>query len=64
MDTGDIFRIKTSSKGNSLSEIINNISTDYPDLQKHLLNANGKVPSFINIIVDDDIMNLQQEQTD
>jgi molybdopterin converting factor small subunit len=38
--------------------------TQFPDLRKHLLDANGSVPSFINIFVnDDDIRNLQREQT-
>ena len=49
---------------NTIQEMINIITTDYPDIKKHLLDANGKVPSFINIFVDDDdIRNLQQEQT-
>jgi molybdopterin converting factor small subunit len=44
--------------------LIDSLTKDYPLLQKHLLDANGKVPSFINIFVDDeDIRNLQQEQT-
>jgi molybdopterin converting factor small subunit len=40
------------------------LAKDFPGLQKHLLDASGKVPSFINIFVDDDdIRNLEQEQT-
>ena len=51
-------------QANSISEMIQGLTKDFPDLRKHLLDANGKVPSFINIFVDDDdIRNLQQEQT-
>jgi molybdopterin converting factor small subunit len=48
----------------SIAEMIANLTQQFPDLKKHLLDANGKVPSFINIFVDDDdIRNLQQEFT-
>lgn len=51
-------------QANSIAEMIQSLTNDFPDLKKHLLDANGKVPSFINIFVDDDdIRNLQQEQT-
>jgi molybdopterin synthase sulfur carrier subunit len=55
---------KLTVQANSISEMIQGLTKDFPDLRKHLLDANGKVPSFINIFVDDDdIRNLQQEQT-
>lgn len=55
---------KLSVEAHSISEMIQKLTRDFPDLKKHLLDANGKVPSFINIFVDDDdIRNLQQEQT-
>ncbi len=45
-------------------EVIQTLTSTYPPLQRHLVNADGKVPNFINIFVDDDdIRNLQQEQT-
>ena len=51
-------------QANTISDMVEKLTTDFPDLKKHLLDANGKVPSFINIFVDDDdIRNLQQEQT-
>ena len=51
-------------RANSIAEMIEAITTDYPDLKKHLVDASGKVPSFLNIFVDeDDIRNLQGEQT-
>jgi molybdopterin converting factor small subunit len=55
---------KLRVQATSISEMIDSLTKDFPPLQKHLLDANGKVPSFINIFVDeDDIRNLQQEQT-
>ena len=48
----------------SIAEMLTNLTLQFPDLKKHLLDANGKVPSFINIFVDDDdIRNLEQEFT-
>lgn len=55
---------KLTVQASTISDIVEKLITDFPDLKKHLLDANGKVPSFINIFVDDDdIRNLQQEQT-
>ena len=55
---------KLTVQANTISDIVEKLIMDFPDLKKHLLDANGKVPSFINIFVDDDdIRNLQQEQT-
>ena len=48
----------------TVSDMIQKLIVQFPDLKKHLLDANGSVPSFINIFVnDDDIRNLQREQT-
>jgi molybdopterin converting factor small subunit len=55
---------RLSIQGNTIADMLGKLTSDYPDLKKHLLDANGKVPSFINIFVDDDdIRNLQLEQT-
>ena len=55
---------KINIQAASISELLITLTKDFPALQKHLLDASGKVPSFINIFVDDDdIRNLQQEQT-
>ena len=55
---------KHDIQGASVLEIINNLTASFPELKRHLVNADGKIPSFINIFVDDDdIRNLQQEQT-
>jgi molybdopterin converting factor small subunit len=51
-------------QGHTIWDMIQKLITQFPDLRKHLLDANGRVPSFINIFVnDDDIRNLQREQT-
>ena len=51
-------------QANTIWDMIQKLITQFPDLKKHLLDANGSVPSFINIFVnDDDIRNLQREHT-
>ena len=55
---------KVEVDGNTVQEVIQSLTAAFPPLQRHLVNADGKVPNFINIFVDDDdIRNLQQEQT-
>jgi molybdopterin converting factor small subunit len=49
---------------NTVGEIIQSITRDFPDLKKHLLDDQGTVRSFVNIFAgDDDIRDLQQEKT-
>lgn len=51
-------------KANSIQDVVNALTLNYPDLKKHLLDENGKIRSYINIFVgNDDIRSLQQEQT-
>ena len=55
---------KLEVQGDNVSEVVSKLTSNFPELKRHLINADGKVPSFINIFVDDDdIRNLQQEQT-
>lgn len=55
---------KLDIPGGTVSEVVNALTANFPDLKRHLINADGTTPSFINIFVDDDdIRNLQQEQT-
>jgi len=55
---------KLEIQGGNIAEVVSALTTNFPDLKRHLTNADGKIPSFINIFVDDDdIRNLQQEQT-
>ncbi len=51
--------------GNKISDVVNELTLNFPELKKHMLDSDGKVRSFVNIFVDDDdIRNLQQEQTE
>ncbi len=48
----------------TIQEVVNNLSLNFPELKKHLLDESGKLRSFINIFAgDEDIRSLQQEQT-
>jgi molybdopterin synthase sulfur carrier subunit len=48
----------------SVSDAVTELTHNFPDLKKHLLDEQGKVRSFVNIFVgDDDIRNLQEGQT-
>jgi molybdopterin synthase sulfur carrier subunit len=52
-------------KAGNVKDIINDLSFNFPELKKHLLDEKGGIRSFVNIFVgDDDIRNLQQEQTE
>jgi molybdopterin converting factor small subunit len=52
-------------KARNVQEVINDLSLNFPELKKHLLDEKGGIRSFVNIFVgDDDIRNLQQEQTE
>src|SRR5882757_8769008 len=52
-------------KAGNVKDVINDLSLNFPELKKHLLDEKGSLRSFVNIFVgDDDIRNLQQEQTE
>ena len=43
---------------------IQELTLNFPDLKKHLLDEKGQIRSFVNIFIgNDDIRNLQQEKT-
>ena len=51
-------------RANSISDAVTELTHNFPDLKRHLLDEQGKVRSFVNIFVgDDDIRNLQEGQT-
>ncbi len=55
---------KLTIPAGNVQEVVNSLLADFPELKKHLLDVNNKIRSFVNIFVgDDDIRNLQQEQT-
>jgi molybdopterin converting factor small subunit len=55
---------KLEIKGGSIKEVINELTLNFPELKKNLLDDAGKLRSFVNIFVgNDDIRSLQQEDT-
>jgi molybdopterin converting factor small subunit len=60
--TNQTAKLQVSAK--TIGEIISELTRNFPDLKKHLLDDQGKVRSFVNIFAgDDDIRDLQQENT-
>jgi molybdopterin converting factor small subunit len=48
----------------NIEETVSELTLNFPDLKKHLLDEKGQIRSFINIFVgDSDIRDLQQEKT-
>lgn len=55
---------KLQIKGGTVTEGITELTTNFPDLKKHLLDDKGQIRSFVNVFVgDQDIRDLQQEET-
>ena len=55
---------KLEVKAGNIGDTIHQLTTNFPDLTKHLLDDKGQVRSFVNIFIgNDDIRNLQQEKT-
>ena len=51
-------------RGGTIQDSIQELTTNFPDLKRHLLDDSGKIRSFVNIFVgDEDIRDLQQENT-
>jgi molybdopterin converting factor small subunit len=60
--TNQTAKLQVSAK--TIGEIIQELTRNFPDLKKHLLDDQGKVRSFVNIFAgDEDIRDLQQENT-
>lgn len=60
--TNNTARLQT--KAGNIDEAVKDLTQNFPDLKKHLLNEKGEIRSFINIFVgSDDIRDLQQEKT-
>lgn len=48
----------------SVDEVVNELTLNFPDLKKHLVDEKGQLRTFINVFVgDDDIRDLQQGKT-
>ena len=55
---------KLQINGGTVAESITELTTNFPDLKKHLLDDKGQIRTFVNIFVgDQDIRDLQQENT-
>jgi molybdopterin synthase sulfur carrier subunit len=51
--------------GANVKEAIEDLTLNFPDLKKHLIDDNGKLRTFVNIFVgDDDIRDLNNENTE
>ena len=60
--TGNSSKINVA--GSSIQQALEELTAKFPDLKKHLFDTEDKVRPFINIFVgEDDIRNLQQQQT-
>lgn len=56
---------KLEVKAATIQQTVDELTHNFPDLKKHLLDEQGKIRSFVNFFVgNDDIRNLQQEQTE
>jgi molybdopterin/thiamine biosynthesis adenylyltransferase/rhodanese-related sulfurtransferase/molybdopterin converting factor small subunit len=51
-------------KPGTIQETLGELTVNFPDLKKHLLDEHGKIRSYVNIFIgNDDIRDLQQENT-
>ena len=59
-DKNDVVEVAASTAGEALA----NLAAQYPALQRHLYNEEGKLRAFVNFYLnDEDIRYLQQENT-
>ena len=55
---------KIDINAGTIEETVKELTVNFPDLKKHLLDEKGQIRSFINIFVgESDIRDLQQEKT-
>jgi sulfur-carrier protein len=55
---------KVQIEAGTIGQVIDQITLDFPELKKHLLDQKGDIRSFVNIFAgDDDIRDLQKEKT-
>jgi adenylyltransferase/sulfurtransferase len=60
--TNNTARLQVS--GGTIHDTVQELTLNFPDLKKHLLDESGNIRSYINIFVgNDDIRDLQQEKT-
>ena len=55
---------KVTVAGTTIKQALQELTTKYPDLKKHLFDTEDRVRPFINIFIgENDIRNLQQQET-
>ena len=55
---------KLEINADTIGKAVDELTLNFPDLKRHLLDEKGNIRSFVNIFVgNDDIRNLQQEKT-
>ncbi|OQP56012.1 molybdopterin synthase sulfur carrier subunit [Niastella yeongjuensis] len=55
---------KLNVQADTIAQTVDELTGNFPDLKKHLLDDNGQIRSFVNIFVgNDDIRDLQQGDT-
>ncbi|MBO9682102.1 MAG: MoaD/ThiS family protein, partial [Flavisolibacter sp.] len=60
--TGNTAKININA--NNVKAVVDELTLNFPDLKKHLLDEQGNIRSFVNVFVgDEDIRSLQQDQT-
>jgi sulfur-carrier protein len=48
----------------NIKGVVDELTLNFPDLKKHLLDEHGNIRSFVNVFVgDEDIRNLEKDQT-
>ncbi len=57
-------RDTVEAEGNTIGELLTDLTTKHAGLKAHLYNEQGKLRSFVNVYLnDEDIRYLQREQT-
>jgi molybdopterin synthase sulfur carrier subunit len=60
--TNNTARININAE--NIKGVFDELTLNFPDLKKHLLDEQGNIRSFVNVFVgDEDIRNLEKEQT-
>ena len=55
---------KLNVQGKTIAQTVDELTVNFPDLKKHLLDDTGQIRSFVNIFVgNDDIRDLQRGDT-
>jgi molybdopterin synthase sulfur carrier subunit len=56
---------RVSVQADTVQDIVQDLTLNFPELKRHLLDEQGRLRSFVNVFVgDDDIRDLKHEQTE